>query len=88
MNHDEMDVHDFSQPQGPTPGPWEAQQQQQDRIAALEGMMQRMSQALDRLAFPEAPTPSVTPQPPPPAPIAPPKKPPPSSSPSSSTQSP
>ena len=71
MNHDEMDVHDFSQRQGPTPGPWEAQQQQQDRIAVLEGMMQRMSQALDRLAFPEAPTPSVTPQPPPPAPIAP-----------------
>ena len=38
----------------------------------LEGMMQRMSQALDRLAYPEAPTPSVTPQPPPPpAPIVP-----------------
>ena len=73
MNSDEMDVHnDFSQPQGPTQGAWEAQQQQQDRIVALEGMMQRMSQALDRLAYPEAPTPSVTPQPPPPpAPIAP-----------------
>ena len=68
-----MDVHnDFSQTQGPTPSAWEAQQQQQDRIAALEGMMQRMSQALDRLAFPEAPTPPATPQPPPPpAPIAP-----------------
>ena len=74
MNPDEMDVHnDFSQPQGPTPGTWEAQQQQQqDRITALEGMIQRMSQALDRLAFPEVPTPSVTPQPrPQPAPIAP-----------------
>src|ERR1700734_2617186 len=73
MNPDEMDVYnDFSQPQGPTQGAWEAQQQQQDRIVMLEGMMQRMSQALDRLAYPEAPTPSVTPQPPPPpAPIVP-----------------
>jgi len=44
MNPDEMDVrNDFSQPQGPTPGTWEAQQQQQDRITALEGMIQRMS---------------------------------------------
>ena len=33
--------------------------------------MQRMSQALDRLVFPEAPTPSVTPQPPAPIPVLP-----------------
>jgi len=63
-----MDIHnEFSQPQGPAPDAWEAQQQ--DRIAALEEMMQRISQALDRLAFLEVPTPSITLPPPPPAPI-------------------
>ena len=57
-------LNDLHPPQGP--GQWEAQQQ--NRLTALEEMMQRMSQALERLSLLAVPTPSTTSQPPAPTP--------------------
>ena len=69
MNHDDIKgLNDFNAPQGSLQ-PLENQvAQQQLRLAAMEDMLSRMSQTLERLALLSVSTPLTTPFPPSPPP--------------------